>query len=74
MLRILVNVTTVSQALEQQRERINFQNQPKINFFVYNAVDVGKVLQRHSKNFKNKSLASKYKGCSFLVEPSLAIL
>ena len=32
----------------------------KSTFFIYNAVEVGNVFQRHSKNFKTKSLASKY--------------
>ena len=61
MLRILVNLRAVSQALEQQRERLKWSESTSNQlFFVYSAADVGKFLQSHSKNFKNKSPASTY--------------
>ena len=48
----LVNVTTVSQALEQQRARLKLSESPKINFFpVYNAVGVGKVFIKTFQKF-----------------------
>ena len=61
MLRILFNVTTVSQALEQQKRKIKIVRiNLKSTFFVYNAVDVGNVFTKTFQNFKNRSLASKY--------------
>ena len=42
------------------KKRLKLSESTEINFFVCNAVDVGKVCERHSKKFKNKSLASKY--------------
>ena len=44
MLRILVNVTTVSQALEQQRERLELSES--------NEADVGKVFTKTFQKFQ----------------------
>ena len=64
VLRGLVNVRTVSQALEQQRKRLKIVRINLKSTFPYiMRLTSERFLQIHSNNFKNKSLASKYSEC-----------